>query len=116
DVEDDGSIHIASTDATSTEKAIEWIKSLTDDVEVGRVYLGKVVRLMPFGAFVSVLPKKDGLVHVSKLADWRVASVEDFVREGDMVLVKVEEIDRQGRVNLSRRDALKEADKWGLSE
>jgi polyribonucleotide nucleotidyltransferase len=116
DVEDDGSIAIASSDAASTQKAIDWIKSLTDDVEVGRVYLGKVARLMPFGAFVSVLPKKDGLVHVSKLADWRVENVEDFVKEGDMILVKVDEIDRQGRVNLSRKDALKEAAKWGLSE
>jgi polyribonucleotide nucleotidyltransferase len=116
DVEDDGSIAIASSDAASTQKAIDWIKSLTDDVEVGRVYLGKVARLMPFGAFVSVLPKKDGLVHVSKLADWRVENVEDFVHEGDLILVKVDEIDRQGRVNLSRKDALKEADKWGLSE
>jgi polyribonucleotide nucleotidyltransferase len=116
DVEDDGSIAIASSDAESTQKAIDWIKSLTDDVEVGRVYLGKVARLMPFGAFVSVLPKKDGLVHVSKLADWRVENVEDFVKEGDMILVKVDEIDRQGRVNLSRRDALREAAKWGLSE
>ena len=71
---------------------------------------------MPFGAFVSVLPKKDGLVHVSKLADWRVENVEDFVKEGDLILVKVDEIDRQGRVNLSRKDALKEAAKWGLSE
>jgi polyribonucleotide nucleotidyltransferase len=116
DVEDDGSIAIASSDAASTQKAIDWIKSLTDDVEVGRVYLGKVARLMPFGAFVSVLPKKDGLVHVSKLADWRVENVEDFVKEGDLILVKVDEIDRQGRVNLSRKDALKEAGKWGLSE
>jgi polyribonucleotide nucleotidyltransferase len=116
DVEDDGSINIASTDAESTQKAIEWIKNLTDDVEVGRVYKGKVVRLMPFGAFVEVLPKKDGLVHVSKLADWRVNSVEDFVQVGDEILVKVDEIDRQGRVNLSRREALKEAEKWGFSE
>jgi polyribonucleotide nucleotidyltransferase len=116
DVEDDGSIAIASSDATSTQKAIDWIKSLTDDVEIGRVYLGKVARLMPFGAFVSVLPKKDGLVHVSKLADWRVENVEDFVTEGDLILVKVDEIDRQGRVNLSRKEALKEAEKWGLSE
>jgi predicted RNA-binding protein with RPS1 domain len=116
DVEDDGSIHIASSDAANTEKAIAWIKGLTDDVEVGRVYLGKVARLMPFGAFVSVLPKKDGLVHVSKLADWRVNNVEDFVKEGDQILVKVEEIDRQGRVNLSRKDALKDAAQWGLSE
>jgi polyribonucleotide nucleotidyltransferase len=116
DVEDDGTIAIASSSAEGTEKAIAWIKSLTDSVEVGRVYKGKVVRLMNFGAFVEVLPKKDGLVHVSKLADWRVQSVEDFVQAGDEILVKVEEIDRQGRVNLSRRDALAEAAKWGLSE
>ncbi|HEV1997746.1 MAG TPA: polyribonucleotide nucleotidyltransferase, partial [Candidatus Dormibacteraeota bacterium] len=116
DVEDDGSINIASSDAANTEKAIAWIKGLTDDVEVGRVYKGKVVRLMPFGAFVSVLPKKDGLVHVSKLADWRVNNVEDFVKEGDEILVKVEEIDRQGRVNLSRVAALKDAAQWNLSE
>ena len=116
DVEDDGSINISSSDAANTEKAIAWIKGLTDDVEVGRVYKGKVVRLMPFGAFVSVLPKKDGLVHVSKLADWRVNNVEDFVKEGDEILVKVEEIDRQGRVNLSRVAALRDAGQWGLSE
>jgi polyribonucleotide nucleotidyltransferase len=116
DVEDDGTVSIASSDAAATQKAIDWIKALTDDVEVGRVYKGKVVRLMPFGAFVEVLPKKDGLVHVSKLADWRVQTVEDFVQVGDEILVKVDEIDKQGRVNLSRRDALKEAEKWGLSE
>jgi polyribonucleotide nucleotidyltransferase len=116
DVEDDGTVSIASSDAAATQKAIDWIKALTDDVEVGRVYKGKVVRLMPFGAFVEVLPKKDGLVHVSKLADWRVQTVEDFVQVGDEILVKVDEIDKQGRVNLSRRDALKDAEKWGLSE
>jgi polyribonucleotide nucleotidyltransferase len=116
DVEDDGTIAIASSDAAATEKAIAWIKGLTDDVEVGRVYKGKVVRLMPFGAFVEVLPKKDGLVHVSKLADWRVNNVEDFVQVGDEILVKVDEIDRQGRVNLSRQAALPDAAKWGLSE
>jgi polyribonucleotide nucleotidyltransferase len=117
DVEDDGTVAIASTDAASTEKAIAWIKGLTDDVEIGRVYKGKVVRLMNFGAFVELLPKKDGLVHVSKLADWRVNNVEDFVQVGDEILVKVEEIDKMGRVNLSRRAALEqgEAEKWGLS-
>ncbi|MHB8508491.1 MAG: polyribonucleotide nucleotidyltransferase [Candidatus Dormibacteria bacterium] len=117
DVEDDGTVAIASADASATEKAIAWIKSLTDDVEIGRVYKGKVVRLMPFGAFVEVLPKKDGLVHVSKLADWRVANVEDFVQVGDEILVKVDEVDKQGRVNLSRKSAHEpgEAEKWGLS-
>jgi len=115
DVEDDGTINIASTDAANTEKAIAWIKGLTDEAEVGRVYKGKVVRLMPFGAFVEILPKKDGLVHVSKLADWRVQNVEDFVQVGDEILVKVDEIDRQGRVNLNRREGLKEAAQWGLS-
>jgi polyribonucleotide nucleotidyltransferase len=115
DVEDDGTINIASADAANTEKAIAWIKGLTDDAEVGRVYKGKVVRLMPFGAFVEIMPKKDGLVHVSKLADWRVQNVEDFVQVGDEILVKVDEIDKQGRVNLSRKSALEDAAKWGLS-
>ena len=113
DVEDDGSINISSTDAASTQKAIDWIKGLTDEVEVGKIYKGKVVRIMPFGAFVEVLPNQDGLVHVSKLADWRVNNVEDFVQVGDEILVKVEEIDRQGRVNLNRREGVKEASQVG---
>jgi len=108
DVEDDGKIFIASTDQTSARKAIDWIKSLTDEVEVGRLYRGKVVRIMPFGAFVEVLPNQDGLVHISKLTDHRVERVEEVCNVGDEIVVKAVEIDSQGRLNLSRQDALEE--------
>ncbi|HEY8552855.1 MAG TPA: S1 RNA-binding domain-containing protein, partial [Thermaerobacter sp.] len=84
------------------------IEQIVADVEVGSVYLGKVTRLMSFGAFVEILPGKEGLVHVSRLAPQRVPRVEDMVRPGDTVLVKVVEIDDLGRVNLSRKDALAE--------
>jgi polyribonucleotide nucleotidyltransferase len=108
DVEDDGKIFIASTDQTSARKAIDWIKSLTDEVEVGRVYRGKVVRIMSFGAFVEVLPNQDGLVHISRLTDHRVERVEEVVNVGDEIVVKAVEIDSQGRLNLSRQEAIEE--------
>ena len=108
DVEDDGKIFIASADQNSARKAIDWIKSLTDEVEVGRIYRGKVVRIMPFGAFVEVLPNQDGLVHISRLTDHRVERVEEVVNVGDEIMVKAIEIDSQGRLNLSRQDAIEE--------
>jgi polyribonucleotide nucleotidyltransferase len=108
DVEDDGKIFIASSDQDSARKAIDWIKGLTDEVEVGRVYRGKVVRIMPFGAFVEVLPNQDGLVHISRLTDHRVERVEEVVNVGDEIMVKATEIDSQGRLNLSRQDAIEE--------
>ena len=83
------------------------MKSLIEEVEVGKLYLGKVMRIMAFGAFVEVLPGKEGLVHISQLEDRRVAKVEDVVKEGDEVLVKVISVDEQGRINLSRKAALK---------
>ena len=103
DIEDDGTVLISSNDEESAKKAIKIIEDLTKEVEVGAVYTGKVTRLMDFGAFVEVLPGKEGLVHISELADHRVASVEDEVKVGDEIMVKVIEIDRMGRVNLSRR-------------
>ena len=108
DVEDDGKIFIASTDQQSARKAIDWIKSLTDEVEVGRIYRGKVVRIMSFGAFVEVLPNQDGLVHISRLTDHRVDRVEEVVNVGDEIVVKATEIDSQGRLNLSRQEAIEE--------
>jgi polyribonucleotide nucleotidyltransferase len=108
DVEDDGKIFIASSDQDSARKAIDWIKSLTDEVEVGRIYRGKVVRIMPFGAFVEVLPNQDGLVHISRLTDHRVERVEEVVNLGDEIMVKATEIDGQGRLNLSRQEAIDE--------
>jgi polyribonucleotide nucleotidyltransferase len=108
DVEDDGKIFIASTDQVSARKAIDWIKSLTDEVEVGRIYRGKVVRIMSFGAFVEVLPNQDGLVHISRLTDHRVERVEEVVNVGDEIVVKATEIDSQGRLNLSRQEAIED--------
>jgi polyribonucleotide nucleotidyltransferase len=108
DIEDDGRVFIAAVDGNAGKKAMQIIENLTREVEVGAIYLGKVTRLMNFGAFVEVLPGKEGLVHISQLARERVAKVEDVVKPGDEVLVKVTEIDRQGRINLSRKDALKD--------
>ena len=107
DIEDDGTIFIAAVEEAAANKAIEIITNLTKEVEVGEVYLGRVTRLMNFGAFVEVLPGKEGLVHISKLAKERVENVEDVVNVGDEIMVKVIEIDKQGRINLSRKDCLK---------
>jgi polyribonucleotide nucleotidyltransferase len=105
-VEDDGTIQIAATSGEAAQKAIKWIEGLTKDVEVGKEYLGRVTRIMNFGAFVEILPGKEGLVHISQLADYRVPRVEDVVSIGDELMVVVTEIDRMGRVNLSRRAAM----------
>lgn len=106
DIEDDGSVFIAAVTVEAGEKAVKIIEDLVREVEVGASYTGKVTRLMAFGAFVEILPGKEGLVHISQLARERVAKVEDVVNIGDIVTVKVTEIDRQGRVNLSRKDLL----------
>lgn len=106
DVEDDGSVFIASTDLDAGRRAMEIIDDLTREVQVGAVYTGKVKRITNFGAFVEILPGKEGLVHISKLAPERVGKVEDVVGIGDEVTVRVTEIDRLGRINLSRKDAL----------
>jgi polyribonucleotide nucleotidyltransferase len=105
-VEDDGTIQIAATSGDAAQAAIRWIEGLTKDVEVGKEYLGKVTRIMNFGAFVEILPGKEGLVHISQLADYRVPRVEDVVSIGDELMVVVTEIDRMGRINLSRRAAM----------
>ncbi|MGZ8563934.1 MAG: polyribonucleotide nucleotidyltransferase, partial [Candidatus Limnocylindria bacterium] len=116
-VEDDGTIQIASVSQENAQKAIRWIEGLTKDVEVGKEYLGKVTRIMNFGAFVEIMPGKEGLVHISQLADYRVAQVEDVVAVGDELMVVVTEIDRMGRVNLSRRAAMeRHMAKAGVSE
>jgi polyribonucleotide nucleotidyltransferase len=103
DVENDGTVIIGSPSQEAAQKAIEKIESLTKEVEVGGIYTGKVTRLTNFGAFVEILPGKEGLVHISELADYHVAKVEDVVKVGDEIMVKVIEIDHMGRVNLSRR-------------
>jgi polyribonucleotide nucleotidyltransferase len=105
-VEDDGSVEIAAVSGENSRKAIQWIESLTRDVEVGGLYLGKVTRIMGFGAFVEILPGKEGLVRIGELADYHVPTVEDVVSVGDEVMVVVIEVDRQGRINLSRKAAM----------
>jgi polyribonucleotide nucleotidyltransferase len=106
DIEDDGRVFIASQDGEAGEKAKKMIEDLTADVEVGRIYTGTVTRTTNFGAFVEILPGKEGLVHISQLAHSRVGKVEDVVEVGDSVTVKVTEIDGMGRINLSRKEAL----------
>jgi len=106
DIEDDGKVYVSSHETKAGERAIQMIEGIAGDVKPGQTYIGKVVRIMPFGAFVEFLPGKEGLVHISKLDRKRVDKVEDVVSVGDEVVVKVIEIDRQGRINLSRKDAL----------
>jgi polyribonucleotide nucleotidyltransferase len=106
DVQDDGTVTIASADEASAQKAIERVNQITEEVEIGRLYLGKVKKIMDFGAFVEVLPGVDGLVHISQLAHQRVNAVTDVVKEGDEFLVKVLDVDRQGKIRLSRKEAM----------
>ncbi|MCI6583324.1 MAG: polyribonucleotide nucleotidyltransferase [Oscillospiraceae bacterium] len=106
DISEDGSVFISGIDYDKAEKALQIVKTIANDPEVGAIYKGKVVRIMQFGAFVEIAPGKDGLVHISKLDKSRVEKVEDVVSIGDEIVVKVMEIDNQGRINLSRKDAL----------
>lgn len=104
---------ISATNGEAGQNAVDIIETITKDVEVGKIYLGKVVRLMDFGAFVEVIPGvmgasgKEGLVHISQLDEKRVNRVRDVVKEGDEIIVKVTDIDKQGRVNLSRKEAVR---------
>ena len=108
DVEDDGRVFIASANAAARGQAIAMIHDLTDEIEIGKIYKGKVTRLMGFGAFVEILPKKEGLVRIGQLADFHVDKVEDVVNIGDEIMVKVIEVDDRGRLNLSRREAIRD--------
>jgi len=108
DIEDDGRVFIAAIDPEAGKKALRIIEDLTRDVEIGKIYIGKVNRITSFGAFVEILPGKEGLVHISHMAEERVGKVEDVVSLGDEILVKVTEIDKQGRINLSRKEALRQ--------
>ncbi|MNL39633.1 Polyribonucleotide nucleotidyltransferase [compost metagenome] len=103
DIEDDGSVFITTSDAAAADAAVAWVNRLCKDVEVGTVYKGKVTRILNFGAFVEILPGKEGLIHISQLAPERVAKVEDVVNLGDTVVVKVVEVDSQGRINLTKK-------------
>jgi polyribonucleotide nucleotidyltransferase len=108
DIEDSGVIQIVSQDETSANKAIEIIKGITREVEVGTIYMGTVTRVVDFGAIVEILPGVDGLVHVSQLSDTYIKKVSDVVKEGDQIPVKVIEVEQNGRIRLSRKAALRE--------
>jgi polyribonucleotide nucleotidyltransferase len=103
DVEDDGSVYIASADGPSSQRAKEMVEALVEKPEIGKIYTGKVVRIEDYGAFVEILPGQDGMVHISQLADYRVPSVRDVVRIGDEIMVMVIDIDRDGKIKLSRQ-------------
>jgi len=111
DIEDDGSVLIAAENVEAAYKAKKIIEGIVKEIEVGEIMLGKVVRLAAFGAFVELTDNKDGLLHISQISDKRVAKVEDVLNVGDEILVKVIEIDNQGKIKLSRKDALKETEK-----
>jgi len=107
DIEDDGSVFITSPDATAAKKAQDWIDNLTHEVKAGEIFNAKITRIMNFGAFAEILPGQEGLIHISELADRRVEKVEDIVKVGDIIPVKVREIDSQGRINLSAKAVTK---------
>ena len=109
DINDDGLVSIASADAEAAAKAVEFVENLTQEVEVGKIYLGKVKKIVDFGAFVEIFPGTDGLVHISQICDRRIKSVSDEIQEGDEIKVKVIDVDQQGKVKLSRKEALKDA-------
>jgi polyribonucleotide nucleotidyltransferase len=109
DISEDGRVYVASPDPDAAERAIKIVEGITGDVKPGDIFTGKVMRIMPFGAFVEFLPGKEGLVHISKLDNKHTKKVEDVVNIGDVIPVKVLEIDKQGRINLSRKDALEDA-------
>ena len=108
DIEDNGTINIASSDEAAANKAKEIIRGIVQDAEVGKLYMGKVRKIMDFGAFVEIFPGTDGLLHISQISDQRLEKVTDALKEGDEVLVKVLEIDRQGKIRLSRKEAMRE--------
>jgi polyribonucleotide nucleotidyltransferase len=110
-IEDDGQVSIASTSSESVDQAIKMIRALTQEAEVGKIYLGTVRRIMEFGAFVEIFPGTDGLVHISDLANGRVKTVEDVLKEGDEVMVKVVSVDRSGKIRLSRKEAMADSEK-----
>ena len=113
DIEDDGRIHISSSDQKAADEAIRMIKEITAEAEIGAIYTGKVKKIMDFGAFVEILPGTDGLVHISELAHRRVKTVDEILKEGDIVMVKVLDVDRQGKIRLSRKALLPQE---GLSQ
>ncbi|MEG1621662.1 MAG: S1 RNA-binding domain-containing protein, partial [Oscillospiraceae bacterium] len=106
DIEDDGKVFVSGVDTEGAKRAVQMIETIAKDPEIGAIYKGKVTRIMAFGAFVEIAPGKEGLVHISKLDNQRINKVEDVVQMGDEIFVMVTELDDQGRINLSRKDAM----------
>jgi polyribonucleotide nucleotidyltransferase len=106
DIEDDGTVQIASSDGVSMQKAIDRIMGVTAEAEVGKIYAGTVRKIVDFGAFVEIMPGTDGLLHISQISKERIRRVDDVLKEGDQVRVKVLEVDRSGKIRLSRREAM----------
>ena len=115
DIDDDGRVHISSPTQHQADEAIKIIKELTAEAEIGAIYKGKVKKIMDFGAFVEIIPNTDGLVHISELAHHRVKAVTDILKEGDEVMVKVLDVDRQGKIRLSRKALLEGGPEEGES-
>jgi len=114
DIEDDGSVYISATDRVACDNALKTIQAIVKDPQVGDIFYGRVTRIMTFGAFVEFAPGKEGMIHISKLENYRVNKIEDVLNIGDMTWVKIIEIDDKGRINLSRKDAMEEVEKQGL--
>jgi polyribonucleotide nucleotidyltransferase len=109
DIDDSGLVSIASSDQAAADKAVKYIEDLIQEAKIGTIYLGKVKKVVDFGAFVEIFPGTDGLVHISQICDRRIQSVSDELQEGDEIKVKVIDVDQQGKIKLSRKEALKEA-------
>jgi polyribonucleotide nucleotidyltransferase len=110
DIEEDGTVNVFSSDAKAMKAAVKAVNAITAEAEIGQLYEGTVKTIRDFGAFVEIMPGKDGLVHISELADFRVNKVEDICKEGDIMWVKVLDVDRDGKIRLSRRAAMAEKD------
>ena len=111
DIAEDGTVSISAVDKVAGQKAMDWVESIVVDVEIGKIYEGKVIKLMDFGAFVNLLPGKDGFLHISQITEARVENVSDVLKEGQLVKAKVLEIDRQGRVRLTMKPSMMEEEK-----
>jgi polyribonucleotide nucleotidyltransferase len=112
DIEDDGLVMICGVDSEKTQKAVDWVKSIVHEFKAGEIFTGKVVRMLDFGAFVSLVGGKDGMVHVSEMAPYRVASPDKLLAIGDSVTVRVKEVDEQGRINLSMKGQAENEALW----
>jgi polyribonucleotide nucleotidyltransferase len=112
DIEDDGTVFICGTNRENAQKAVDWVKSIAHEFVAGEIFTGPVVRLMDFGAFIELTPGSDGMVHVSKMAPYRVGNPADMLKVGDIVTVKVDEIDEKGRVNLTMKDQPQNEHLW----